>query len=179
MCFLSRHFMRTKYWFMTKPIFYNNRHSVQFSHSVVSDSLRSHGLQHTRLPCPSPAPTTCSNSCPLSWWCLPTISSSFVPFSSHLQSFLASGSFPMSQFFVSGGQSTWVSASVSILPMNIQDWFPLGLTPCSLRNLKSLLQHHSSKISILRHSAFSIAQLLHPYMTTRKTIAFTIQTFVG
>ena len=134
MCFLNRHFMRTKYWFMTKPIFYNNRHSVQFSHFIVSNSLRPRGLQHTRPPYPSPAPRTCSNSCPLSQWCLQTISSSVVPFSPHRQSFPASRSFPMSQFFASGGQSTGVSALASILPVNIQDWFPLGLTPCSPRN---------------------------------------------
>ena len=94
----------------------------------MSDSFRPHGLQHTRLPCPSPTPGTYSNSCPSSWWCHQTISSSVNPFSSHLQSFPASGSFPRSQFFVSGGQSTGVSASASVLPMNIQDWFPLGLT---------------------------------------------------
>ena len=128
MCFLNRHFIRTKYWFMTKPILCNNRHSVQFSHSVVSNSLRPHGLQRTRPPCPSPAPRTCSNSCPLSRWCLPTISSSIVPFSPHHQSFPASGSFPMSQFFASGGQNIGASASTSVLPMNIQDWFPLGWT---------------------------------------------------
>ena len=102
--------------------------SVQFSCSVVSDSLRLHGLQHTRLPCPSPTPRACSNSCSSSWWCHTTISSSVIPFSSHLQSFPASGSFPMSQFFASGGQSIGVSASASVLPMNIQDWFPLGWT---------------------------------------------------
>ena len=102
--------------------------SVQFSHSVVSDSLRPHGLQHARLSCPSPTPRAYSNSCPLSWWCHPTISSSVVPFSSHFQSFPASGSFPLSQFFASGGQSIGVSASASVLPMNIQDWFPLGWT---------------------------------------------------
>ena len=101
--------------------------SVQFSCSVVSDTLRPHGLQHTRLPCPSPTPGVYSNSCPLSQWCHPTISSSAVPFSSHLQSYLASGSFLVSQFFVSGGQNITVSASASFLPMNIQDWFPLGL----------------------------------------------------
>ena len=83
-------------------------------------------LQHARLPCPSPTPGAYSNSCPLSWWCHPTILSSVIPFSSRLQSFSASGSFPMSQFFTSGGQSIWVSASASVLPMNIQDWFPLG-----------------------------------------------------
>jgi len=102
--------------------------SVQFSRSVVSDSLRPHGLQHTRHPCPSLTPGVYSNSCPSSWCCHPTISSSVVPFSSHLQSFPASGSFQMSQFFASGGQSIGVSALVSVLPMNIQDWFPLGWT---------------------------------------------------
>ena len=94
----------------------------------MSDSLRPHGLQHARLPCPSPTPRACSNSCPSSWWCHPTISSSVVPFSSCLQSFPASGSFPMSQFFTSGDQRTWASALASILPINIQDWSPLGWT---------------------------------------------------
>ena len=102
--------------------------SVQFSHSVVSNSLWPHGLQHARPPCPSPTPGVYPNSCPLSWWCHPTISSSVVPFSSHLQSFPASGSFQMSQLFVWGGQSTGVSASTSVLPVNIQDWSPLGWT---------------------------------------------------
>ena len=101
---------------------------VQFSHSVVSDSLWPHGLQHTTPPCPSPTPRVYSNSCPLSRWCHPTISSSVIPFSSNVQSFPASGSLQMSQFFVSGGQSTGVSASALVLPMNIQGWFPLGLT---------------------------------------------------
>ena len=100
--------------------------SVQFSHSVESNSLWPHGLQHARLPCPSPTPTVCSISCPSSRWCHLTISSSVVPFSSCLQSFPASGSFLRSQFFTSGGQNIGVSASV--LPMNIQDWFPLGWT---------------------------------------------------
>ena len=98
--------------------------SVQFSCSVVSDSLRPCGLQHVRLPCPSPTPETCSNPCPLSWWYHPTISPSVVPFSSHLQYFPASGSFPMTQFVASGGQSIGVSALVSVLPMNTQDWYP-------------------------------------------------------
>ena len=102
--------------------------SVQFSHSVMSDSLRPHGLQHARLPCPSPTPGAYSNSCPSHQWCHPTISSSVIPFSSCLQSFLASGSFPMSLFVTSGGQSIGVSASTSVLPMNVQDWFPLGWT---------------------------------------------------
>ena len=96
--------------------------SVQFSCSVVSDSLRPYGLQHTRLPCPSPTPRVHPNPCPLSSWCHPTISSSVVPFSSLLQSCPASGSFQMSQFFASGGQSFGASASTSVLPMNIQDW---------------------------------------------------------
>ena len=148
--------------------------SVQFSHSVMSDSLRPHGLKHTRLSCPSPTPRIYSNSCPSSWWFHPTIS---VPFSFHLQSFPASGSFPISQFFTSGGQSIGVSASTSVLPMNIQDWFPLGWTGwisfAVQGTLKSLLQHHSSKASILWGSAFFIVQPSHPYMTTGKTIALT------
>ena len=94
----------------------------------MSDSLRPHGLQQARLPCPSLSPRACSNSCPLSQWCHPTISSSVVPFSSCLQSFPTSGSFPMSQLFASGGQSIRASPSASVLPMNIHSWFPLGLT---------------------------------------------------
>ena len=102
--------------------------SVRFSCSVMSDSLQPHGLQHARLPCPSPTPRVYSNSCPLSRWWHPTISSSLSPFSSCLQSFPASGSFQMNQLFTSGGQSIGVSVSISVLPMNIQDWFPLGWT---------------------------------------------------
>ena len=101
-------------------------YSVQFSHAVMSDSLQPHGLQHARLPCPSPSPGACSNSCPPSQWCHPTISSSVVPFSACLQSCPASGSFPMSQLFPSGSQS--IGASASVLLKNIQDWFPLGWT---------------------------------------------------
>ena len=122
----------------------NVHQSVQFSCSVVSDSLLPHGLQHARLSYPSPTPRACSNSCPLSHWCHPTISSSVIPFSSCLQSFPASGSFQMSQFFTSGDQSIGISTSASVLPMNIQDWFPLrwtgwtgfplGWTPCSPRD---------------------------------------------
>ena len=110
--------------------------SVQFSHSVISDSLPPHGLQHTRPPCPSLIPGVYPNSCPLSQWCHPTISSSVVPFS-WLQSFPASGSFPMSQFFESGDQSIRASASASVLPMNTQDWFPNHWqvwAPCSPRD---------------------------------------------
>ena len=102
--------------------------SVQLSHSVMSNSMQPHGLQHARLPCPSPTPGAYSNSCPLSWWYHPTISSSVVPCSSCLQSFPASGSFPMNQFFASGGQSIGVSASASVLPVSSQDWFPLWWT---------------------------------------------------
>ena len=155
--------------------------SVQFSYSVVSNSLQPHGLQHARFPCPSPTPGVYSNSCLLSQWCHPNISSSVIPFSSWLQSFPASGSFPMSQLFTSGGQSIRASALASAFPKNIQGWFPLGLTNLVSSwsmGLSSLLQHHSSKASILRHSAFFIVQLSHPYMTTGKTIALTRPTFV-
>ena len=99
---------------------------IQFSHSVMSNSLRPHGLQHARTPCPSPTPRVYPNSCPLSQWCHPTISSSVLPFSSRRQSFPASGSFLISWLFTLGGQS--IVASASVLPMNIQDWFPLALT---------------------------------------------------
>ena len=152
-----------------------------FSRSVVFDSLQPHKLQHARLPCPSPSPGACSNSCPSSQWCHVTISPSVVPFSSYLQSFPASGSFPVSHLFTSGGQS--IEASASVLPMNIQDWSPLGLTGWISLKSKGLSrvfsQHHSSKASIPRRSAFFMVQLSHPYMTTGKTIALTIQTFAG
>ena len=105
-----------------------------FIRSVVSDSLQPHGLQQARLPCPSPSPRACSNSCPLSWWCYQTISSSVIPFSSCLQLFPASGSFPVSQFFTSGGQNMRASASISVLPMNIQGWCPLGVTGLILQS---------------------------------------------
>ena len=108
--------------------FPGNQSGNQFSHSVMSDSLWPRGLQHARLPCPSPTPRSYSNSCPLSQGCHPAISSSVVPFSSHLQSFPAPGSFQISQFFTSSGQSIGISASASVLPVNIQDWFPLGWT---------------------------------------------------
>ena len=156
--------------------------SVQFSHSVLSDSLLPHGLQHTKPPCPSPTPRVYSDSCLLSRWCHPAISSSVFPFSSRLQIFPASGSFQMSQLFASGGQNIGVSASTSVLPLNNQDWSPLGWTGwVSLQSngLSSLLQHHGSKASILLCSDFYIVQLSHPYMTTGKTIALTRWTFVG
>ena len=131
--------------------------------------------------CPSPTPEVYSNSCPLSWWCHPTISSSGVPFSSRLQSFPASGSFPMSPLFASV-PSIGVSASASVLPTNTQDWSPLRWTGwifLQSKGLSSLLQHHGSKGSVLWCSAFFIVQLSHPYMTTGKTIAVTRRTFVG
>ena len=115
----------------THKYHYNPIHNskwIQFSHSVVSDSLWPHGLQHARFPCPSPTSGAYSNSCPLTQWCHPTISFSVIPFSSCLWSFPASRSFQMSQFFTSGGQSIGVSASASVLPMNIQDWSPLEWT---------------------------------------------------
>ena len=148
----------------------------------MSDSLRPHESQHTRPPCPSPTPGVHPNACPLSRWCHPTISSSVVPFSSCPQSFPASGSFQMSQLFASGDQSTGVSASTSVLPMNTQDLSPLGWAGWICLQfqgiLKGLLQHHSSNPSILQCSAFFIVQLSHPYMTTGKTIALTRWTFV-
>ena len=131
--------------------------SVQFSHSVVSNSLWLHELQHDRPPCPSPTPTAYPNSCPLSWWCLPTTSSSVVPFSSCSQSYLASGSFQMSQLFASGGQTTGVSASASVLPMNIQDWFPLGWTGWISLQSKGLSRVFSNT-TVEEHQFFS-AQL--------------------
>ena len=129
--------------------------SVQFSCSVVSDSLWTHGLQHARPPCPSPTPRVYSNSCPLSQWCHTTISSSVIPFSSSLQSFPASGSFPVSQFFASGGQS--IGISLSVLPMNSQDWFILGLT--GLISLQSKgLSRVFSNTTVQKHQ-FVTAQL--------------------
>ena len=151
--------------------------SVQFSHSVMSNSLWPHGLQHARPPCPLPTPRVYSKS--LSRWCRPTFSSSVIPFSSCLQSFPASGSFQMSQLFTSGSQSIGVSASASVLSMNIQDWSPLGLSGLISLQSKSVLQHHSSKASIFWCSAFFTVQLSHPCMTTGKTIALTSWTFVG
>ena len=156
--------------------------SGQSSRSVVSDSLRPHELQHARPPCPSPTPGVHSDSCPSSPWCHPAISSSGVPFFSCPQSLPASESFPVSQLFAWGGQSTRVSALASFLPKKSQgwsgrmDWLDLLAVQGTL---KTLLQHHSSKASILQCSAFFTVQLSHPYMTTGKTIALTRRTFVG
>ena len=157
--------------------------SVQFSSvAQLCPTLRPHESQHTRPPCSSPTPGVYSNSCPSSRWCHPAISSSVPHFSSCPQSLPASGSFPMSQLFTWGGQKIGVSASASVLPMNTQDWSPLGWTGCislQSRGLSSLLQHHSSKASIFRCSVFFTVQISHLYMTTGKTIALTRQTFVG
>ena len=131
--------------------------SVQFSCSVMSDSLQPHWLQHARPPCPSPTPGACSNSRPWSRWCHPAISSSVIPFSSCLQSFPASGSLQMSQIFSSGGQSIGVSASASVLPMNIQDWFPLGWTGW-ISLMSQGLSRVFSNTTIQKHWFFS-AQL--------------------
>ena len=131
--------------------------SVQFNFSVVSNSLWPHGLQHTRLHCPSPTLGAYSNPSPLSWWCHPTISSSAIPFSSCLQSFPASGSFQMSHFFKSCGQSIGVSASASALPINIQDWLPLGLTGLISLESKGLWRVFSN-LTVQKHQFFG-AQL--------------------
>ena len=149
----------------------------------MSDSLWPHGLQYARPLYTSPTPGVYSNSWSLSLWCPPTISSSVIPFPSHLQSFPATGSFQMSQLFISGSQSIGDSASTSVLPVNTQDWsisFRMDWVDLLAvqGTLKSLLQHHSSKASILRCSAFFVVQLSHPYVTTGKTIAFTRLTFV-
>ena len=137
--------------------------SVQFSRSVMSEHLRPHGLHRARPPCPSPTAGAYSNSCLLNWWCHPTISSSVIPFSSCPQSFPASGSFQISQFFTSGGQSIGVSASASVLPMNIQDWFPLGWTGWIFLLFKGLSRVFSNT-TIQKHSAFFIIQLSHPHV---------------
>ena len=156
--------------------------SVQFSCSVVSSSLGPHGMQHTRPHCPSPTPRAYSNSCPLSGGCHPTILSFVVPFFSCLQSFPASGFFPVSQFLASGIQSIGVSASNSVHPMNtgLISFRIVCFNLLAIQGtLKSLLQHHSLKVSILWHATFFRVQLSHPYMTTGKTIALTRQTFFG
>ena len=171
----------------------------------MSNSLQPHGPQHSRPPCPSTTPVAYSNSCPLSKWCHPTISSSVIPNSSCPLSFPASGSFQMSQPFASGGQSIGVSASTSILPMNIQDWSPLGWNGWTSLQSKGLsrvfsnttVQKHQffsaqlsfhgvaksrtrlSDFTFFHFSAFFIVQLSHPYMTTGKTIALTRWTLLA
>ena len=142
--------------------------SVQFSCSVMSDSLRPHGLQHTRPPCPSPTPGVYLNSCPSSQWCHPAISSSVVLFSFWVQSFPASGSFPKSQFFTSGGQSVGISASVSVLPVDTQDWFPLGWTGWISLQLKRLSRVFSNTtLSFLKSiNSLAFSFLYGPILTS-------------
>ena len=144
--------------------FSSNINSVHFSRSVVSDSLQPHRLQHNRPLCPSPTPRVYSNSCPLNWWCHPTISSSVIPFSSHLQSFPESGSFTMSQFFTSGGHNIGVSASASVLPMNIQDWFPLGWTELILSSRDSQESSPAPQFKSINSSVLSF--LYSPTLTS-------------
>ena len=127
---------------------------VQFSHLVMSDYFRPHGLQHARPPCPSPTARACTNPCPSSQWCHPAISSSIVLFSSCLQSFPASGSFPISQFSISGSQSIGASASASVLPMNTKDWSPLGWTGCISLQSKGLSKVFSNT-TLQKHQFFS------------------------
>jgi len=158
-------------------------HSVQSSHPVMSDSLWPHGLQHARLPCLSPTPRACSNSCPLSRWCHPTISSSVIPFSSCLRSFPAISVFSNELVLWIRWPKYW-SFSFGISPSNEysglisfrMDWLDLLAVQGAL---KSLLQHHSSKASILRCSAFFIVQLSHPYLTTGKLVVLIRRTFVS
>ena len=149
----------------------------------MSDYLWPHGLQHARLLCPSPTPGDYSNSCPSSWWYHPIISSSVIPFSSHLQFFPESGSFLMSQLFTSGHQSIGVSAATSLLPMNISELISIRMDWSYLLavqgTLKRLLQHHSSKASIFRCSAFFIVHSHSHTWPLEKTIALTRQTFAG
>ena len=148
----------------------------------MSNSLRPHEPQHARLPCPSSTPGVHSNPCPLSRWCHPTIPSSVVPFSSCPQSLPSAESFPMSQLFTWDGQSIGVPALASFLSKNTQDWSPskwTGWISLQSKGLSNLLQHHSSKASILWCSVFITVQLSHPHMTTGKTIALTRRTFVA
>ena len=146
-CLLYIRFITVKFSF--------HYYSVQFSRSVMSDSLWTQGPQYAKPPCPSPTPRVYSNSCPLSRWCHPAISSSVVPFSSCIQCFPASESFPASQFFASGGQSIGVSASTSVLPMNIQDWSPLGWTGW-ISLLSKGLSRVFSNTTVQKHQFFDI-----------------------
>ena len=139
--------------------------SVQFSCSVMSNSLRPHEPQHARPPCPSQTPEVYPNSCPLSWWYHPNISSSVIPFSSHLQSFPALGSFPMSQFFASGGQNIGVSVSASVISMNIQDWFPLGWTGWISLQFKGLSRVFSN-ITVQSINSLALSFLYGPTLTS-------------
>ena len=140
-------------WFSS--VFHHPKLSDQFSRSVMSDSLQPHEPQNARPPCPSPTPGVYQNSCPLSRWCHPTISSSIIPFSSRSQFFPVSGSFHMSQLFTSGGQSIRVSASTSVLPMNTQDWSPLGWTGWIILQSKGLSRVFSNT-TVQKHQFFSV-----------------------
>ena len=159
-------------WISSLNLFVNQSYkwsidpSVQFSHSIESDSLPPHGLQHARPPCPSPTPGAYSNSCPLSWWCHPTILSFVIPFSSCLQSFLASGSFQMSQFFTSGGQRIGVSASASVLSMSIQDQFPLGWTGWISLQSKEFSRVFSDTTQFQSISSSALSFLYSPTLTS-------------
>jgi len=160
--------------------------SIQFSsvsQSVVSESRRPYGLQHSRLPCPPPTPRACSNLWPLSWWCHPTISSPVIPFSSCPQSFPASGSFPMSKFFASGGKSIGVSASAAVLPMNIQDWFPWGLTgwiSLQSKELSRVFSHTTVQKYQFFGTQLSLWSNSHIHRwLLKKSLALARQTFVG
>ena len=169
--------------YKSKPQWDIISHLYNISHSVMSDSLSPHGLQHSRLPSWSPTPRVYSNSCPLSRWCHPAISSSVIPFTSHLYPFPVSEAFPMSHFFTSGGQSIGVPVSASVFPINIQYWFPLGWTGWISLQSKGLSRVFSNT-TVQKHQLFSaqvffIVQISHPYITTRKTIAFTRWTIVG
>ena len=143
-------------------MFYTFFSSVQ----LVVQSLRPHGLQHARPPCPTPTPRVYPNSCPLSWWCHPTSSSSVIPFSFHFQSFPASGSFQMSQLFTSGGYSIGVSASAWVLLMNIQDWFPLGWTGWISLQSKELSSIFSN-ITVKNHHSLVLSFLYGPTLTSK------------
>ena len=153
-------FLKSSSFRLSSPTALNQ---YQCSRSAMSDSLRPHGLQHTRLPCPSLTPGAYSDSGPLSWWCHPAISSSVAPFSSCLQSFPASGSFPMSWLFTSGGQSIGASASASVLAMNIQDWFRLGLTVLMFLLYKGLSRVFSST-RVRKHQFFSTHFIFRDFM---------------
>ena len=170
-------FYTGKQW--NNSLMHDNKKSqnLLFSHTVISESLQPHRLQHARPLCSSPSLGSCSSSCPLSRWCHQIISSSVIPFYSCFQSFPASGSFLMSQLFALGGQSIEASASASVLPMSIQDWFPLGLTGLASFQFKGLSREPSPTLQFknifsLEFNLFMV-QLSHSYMTTGKTIALT------
>ena len=159
-------FLKTENWFLKNhKAKIDTKLKYQFSCSVMSDSLRPHEPQHARSPCPSPTPRVHQNPCPLSWWCHPTISSSVIPFFSCPKSFPASGSFPMSHLFLSGGQSIEVSASTSVLPMNTQDWCPLGWTGWISLKSKGLSRVFSNT-TVQKHQFLALSSLYSPTLTS-------------